>query len=109
MKRRTGKSIDFDTEAFLRHIGAGKTLVPLQKKQVIFSQGDSADAVYYIKKGKVRLFVVSKSGKEATIALMGAGAFIGDKCVATSQPFRLTTASSIFEAAVVTIKKPTMI
>jgi CRP/FNR family cyclic AMP-dependent transcriptional regulator len=109
MKRRTGKSIDFDTEAFLRHIGAGKTLLPLQKKQVIFSQGDSADAVYYIKKGKVRLSVVSKSGKEATIALMGAGDFIGEECVAASQPFRLTTATAISEAAVATIKKRTMI
>jgi CRP/FNR family transcriptional regulator, cyclic AMP receptor protein len=108
MKRRNRKS-NFDTEAFLRHIGTGKVVVPLQKKQVIFSQGDPADAIYYIKRGKVRLSVVSKSGKEATIALMGAGDFIGEECVAASQPARMTTATTISDGAVIKIKKRTMI
>lgn len=109
MKRRSRKSSNFDSEAFLRQIDAGKILTPLRKKQVIFSQGDPADSVYYIKKGKVRLSIVSKSGKEATLALMGAGDFVGEECVAASHPYRFTTATTISEAVVIRIKKRTMI
>jgi CRP/FNR family cyclic AMP-dependent transcriptional regulator len=99
----------FDSEAFLREIGAGRTLLQFKKKQSIFSQGDAADAVYFIQKGRVRLSLVSKSGKEATLALMGAGDFLGEECIAASQPRRFTTATAISESTLLKIKKRTMI
>ena len=99
----------FDSEAFLREIGTGRTLLQFKKKQSIFSQGDPADAVYFIQKGRVRLSLVSKSGKEATLALMGAGDFLGEECVAASQPRRLTTATALSESTLLKIKKRTMI
>jgi CRP/FNR family transcriptional regulator, cyclic AMP receptor protein len=99
----------FDSDAFLRQIGAGRRLLQYRKKQVIFSQGDAADAVCFIQKGKVRLSVVSKHGKEATLALMGAGDFVGEECVSASQPLRFTTATAISDCTVLMIKKRTMI
>jgi CRP-like cAMP-binding protein len=99
----------FDSEAFLREIGTGRTLLEFKKKQSIFSQGDAADAVYFIQKGRVRLSLVSKSGKEATLALMGAGDFLGEECIAASQPLRFTTATAISESTLLKIKKRTMI
>lgn len=107
MKRR--KNRGFDPEAFFRHTGADYTQVTLEKKQVIFSQGEPADAIYYIQKGRVRLSAISTSGKEATLALMGAGDFVGEECVASSHQFRLTTATAISEGSMLNIQKPTMI
>jgi CRP-like cAMP-binding protein len=107
MKRR--KSRGFDPEAFFSHTGADHTQVTLEKKQVIFSQGEPADAVYYIQKGRVRLSAISTSGKEATLALMGAGDFVGEECVASSHQFRLTTATAISEGSMLNIQRPTMI
>jgi CRP-like cAMP-binding protein len=68
-----------------RHVGAGRTVQQYRPKQAIFSQGDRADAVFYIREGKVRLSVLSKQGKEATIALLGAGDFLGEGCIASDQ------------------------
>ena len=65
----------FDGEAFLAKAGVGKTVINLKKKDAAFSQGAPADAVFYIQKGKVQLTVVSKIGKEATIAILGEGDF----------------------------------
>src|SRR5579864_4540652 len=75
----------FDPSAFLTRAGLGRTVIDLKKKQTIFSQGDPADAVFYIQHGKVRLSVISSGGKEATIALLGAGDFLGEDCIANSQ------------------------
>jgi CRP/FNR family transcriptional regulator, cyclic AMP receptor protein len=99
----------FDSGAFLTQVGPGRHLLQFRKKQVIFSQGDAANAVYFIQKGKVRLSVVSKHGKEATLALMGAGDFVGEECVAASQPLRFTTATAISDGALLVIKKRTML
>jgi CRP/FNR family cyclic AMP-dependent transcriptional regulator len=99
----------FDSEAFLREIGVGRTLLQFRKKQSIFSQGDAADAVYFIQEGRVRLSLVSNSGKEATLALMGAGDFLGEECIAASQPRRLTTATAISQSTLLKIKKRTML
>jgi CRP-like cAMP-binding protein len=63
----------FQPAAFLAHTGLGRTIVDLKKDQTIFSQGDAADAVFYVQKGRVKLTVVSSGGKEATIALLGGG------------------------------------
>jgi CRP-like cAMP-binding protein len=81
----------FQPAAFLAHTGLGRTIVDLKKHQTIFSQGDAADAVFYVQKGKVKLTVISKRGKEATIALLGAGNFLGEECIATIQPQRMAT------------------
>jgi CRP/FNR family cyclic AMP-dependent transcriptional regulator len=107
MKRR--KSPRFNPEAFLQQIGTGRTLLEFRKKQVVFSQGEAADSIYFIQKGRVRLSLVSKSGKEATLGLMGVGDFLGEECVAASQPRRLTTATAMSESTVLRIKKRTMV
>src|SRR5579859_4579344 len=84
----------FDSRVFLANIGAGRTVQQYRAKEAIFSQGDCADAVFYIQEGKVRLSVLSKQGKEATIALLGAGDFLGEGCIASDQPLRLATATA---------------
>ncbi|MGB8128232.1 MAG: cyclic nucleotide-binding domain-containing protein [Candidatus Angelobacter sp.] len=68
----------FDPAAFLANAGLGRAIVAFQKNQVIFSQGDDADTVFYIQRGKIKLSVVSAAGKEATIALLSAGDFLGE-------------------------------
>jgi CRP-like cAMP-binding protein len=72
----------FDPKAFLAQAGLGRTVRHYSPKQAVFSQGDSADAVFYLQEGKVRLSVLSKQGKEATIALLGPGDFLGEGRIA---------------------------
>ena len=103
------KSLGFDPEAFLTQAGVGRTLVNLRKKQTLFSQGDPSDAVFYIQKGRVKLTVVSKSGKEATIALLGPGEFVGESCITSAHPLRVTTAAAMTECAVLKIEKKEMV
>ncbi|MCU1254355.1 MAG: transcriptional regulator, Crp/Fnr family [Candidatus Angelobacter sp.] len=107
MKRR--KTRDFDAEAFFQKAVADYAPEELKKKQVIFSQGEPAHAVYYIQKGRVRLSAVSTNGKEATLALMGAGDFVGEECVSSSHTLRLTTATAISDGSMIVIQKSTMI
>jgi CRP/FNR family cyclic AMP-dependent transcriptional regulator len=107
MKRR--KIRDFDAEAFLQKAVADHAPQALRKRQVIFSQGEPAEAVFFIQKGRVRISAVSTNGKEATLALMGAGDFVGEECVASSHTLRLTTATAISEGSMLAIQKSTMI
>ena len=74
--------------------GLGRKIIDFRKHQTIFSQGDDANAVFYIQKGRVRLTVISKRGKEATIALLGSRDFLGEECIAGIQPQRMATAAS---------------
>jgi CRP/FNR family transcriptional regulator, cyclic AMP receptor protein len=83
---RTFKKTALDPEVFLSQSGLGRKLMDLQKKEVLFSQGEAANEVFYIQKGKVKLTVVSKRGKEATVALLGSGDFVGEECIAAIQP-----------------------
>jgi len=76
------KNGQFDPDTFLATIGEGRKILAVPKKQSIFAQGDQADAVFYIQKGKVRLTVVSKIGKEATIAIVSEGNFFGEGSLA---------------------------
>src|SRR4051812_49917888 len=78
----TKKLRQFDPATFLATIGEGRRILELSGKQAIFTQGDKADAVFYIQKGKVRLTVLSKSGREATIAILGEGSFFGEGALA---------------------------
>jgi CRP/FNR family transcriptional regulator, cyclic AMP receptor protein len=102
-KRRT-----FDPKKFLSTIDAGRTILIASKKQPIFVQGDLSDAVFYIQEGKVRLTVVSKSGKEATIGILSASDFFGEGCLA-AQPFRMCTATAMTDCALMRIDKKSMI
>ena len=73
--KRKGK-LPFDPKVFLAKVGEGKTISKYRKDQIVFSQGDPADAVFYIQKGKVKLTVVSEQGKEAVVAILGPGRFL---------------------------------
>ncbi|HEV2960459.1 MAG TPA: Crp/Fnr family transcriptional regulator [Candidatus Angelobacter sp.] len=99
----------FDPKSFLAQAGLGRAIVDLKKRQVVFSQGDPAEAVFYIQHGKVRLSVISSGGKEATIALLGEGDFLGEECIANSQPLRMATAAAITEVAVLKIERQEMV
>ena len=98
---------NFDPKTFLSTIDGGRTIAVVPKKQVIFAQGDEADAVFYIQKGKVKLSVVSKGGKEATIGILNEGAFFGEGCL-TVQPFRMCSASTMTDCTVMRIDKKSM-
>ena len=83
-----GKPPPFDPKTFLARVGAGKTRAELRKRQIVFAQGDPADAVFYIQKGKIELRVLSQQGKEAILAILGADDFFGEGCLA-GQPLRI--------------------
>ena len=98
----------FDPKTFLSTINGGRKIEAFPKKQTIFAQGDSSDAVFYIKEGKVKLTVVSQIGKEATIGILNKGDFFGEGCL-TGQPFRLCSATPMTDCSVMKIDKKSMI
>lgn len=98
----------FDPQTFLAKIGTGRTIVACQKQSPIFSQGEAADAVFYIQEGQVKLTVVSEHGKEAVIAILDAQAFFGEGCLA-GQSRRMATATAITDGALMRIEKHAMI
>jgi CRP/FNR family transcriptional regulator, cyclic AMP receptor protein len=99
----------FNPRDFLASAGFGRTVHHYRAKQSIFEQGDASDAVYYIQEGQVRLSVLSKQGKEATIALLGPGDFLGEGCIASDQPVRMSSATASTECAVMKIEKQEML
>jgi CRP/FNR family cyclic AMP-dependent transcriptional regulator len=101
------KRRDFDPGAFLATIGEGRKIVLVPKKQTIFVQGDVADAVFYLQTGRVKLTVVSKTGKEATIGILDDGLFFGEACL-TGQPLRMLTATAMTDCAILRINKKVM-
>jgi CRP/FNR family cyclic AMP-dependent transcriptional regulator len=94
----------FDPKLFLAKIGEGRTISEYPKGQAVFSQGDPGDAIFYIHKGKVKLTVLSNTGKEAVIAILGAGDFLGEGCVAGG-PVRLSTAIAMSDCSIARIEK----
>jgi CRP/FNR family transcriptional regulator, cyclic AMP receptor protein len=98
----------FNPQTFLATVGRGKTTLSIGKKKVIFSQGDVADAAFYIQEGKVKLTVISHLGKEAVVAILGPGDFFGEACLA-SQTTRLATATALVASTIVRIEKTAMI
>jgi CRP/FNR family cyclic AMP-dependent transcriptional regulator len=94
MSKINGKGSKFNAAAFLAHPGHGRRIINVQAKQRFFSQGDPADSVFYLQKGRAKLTVVSESGKEATIALLSTGDFIGEESLATVPGVRLATATA---------------
>lgn len=98
----------FDPRTFLATLGDGRKSITVLKKQKIFAQGDAADAIFYIQKGRVRLTVVSKTGKEATIALLTERSFFGEGCLA-GQNLRMGSASAMTDCKLLRIAKKAMV
>jgi CRP-like cAMP-binding protein len=98
---------DFDPKNFLATIGVGRKVVAFPKKETIFAQGDAADSVFYIQEGKVRLTVVSKTGKEATLGILSEGEFFGEGGLA-GQPLRMGSATAMTDCELLRIDKQAM-
>ncbi len=99
----------FDPKLFLAKVGAGKTRTGLRRRQIVFSQGDPADAVFYIEKGRIELRVLSQQGKEAILAILGIGDFFGEGCLADHQPLRIATAVAVTECSIMRLDKSAII
>jgi CRP/FNR family cyclic AMP-dependent transcriptional regulator len=98
----------FDPKTFLSTINGGRRIEAFPRKQTIFAQGESSDAVFYIKEGKVKLTVVSETGKEATIGILNKGDFFGEGCLTTGQTRRLCSATAMTDCSVMKIDKKSM-
>ena len=102
--RKTKSGALFDPAAFFDTAAKGRTISTHRKKEIIFSQGDAADAVFYIKKGNVKVCVISNDGKEAVVAILGADEFLGEGCL-IGQPKRLATAMAMTECVTMRVEK----
>jgi CRP-like cAMP-binding protein len=107
-KSAKAPKVSFDPTAFLAKVGEGKTISKLSKNDTIFSQGEVADAVFYIQKGRIKLTVISAQGKEAVVAIMDAGQFFGEGCL-NGHPLRVATTTAMEDCLITTITKAAMI
>ena len=98
----------FDPNFFLAKVGEGRSIGKYRKDQIVFSQGDPADAVFYVQKGKVKVTVVSEQGKEAVVALLGPDDFFGEGCMA-GQPRRIATVATMTECAIMRLEKAAIV
>jgi CRP/FNR family cyclic AMP-dependent transcriptional regulator len=97
----------FDLKTFLSTINGGRTIVTVPKKHTIFTQGDSSDSVFYIQRGRIKLTVLAKNGREATIGILNEGDFFGEGCLA-AQPLRMCTATAMTDSTLMRIDKKSM-
>jgi len=102
-------NVPFDSSAFLANAGLGRSIVKLQAKQAFFSQGEPADSVFYLQKGRARVTVVSQHGKEATITLLSPSDFVGEESLASIAGLRLATASAVSACTALKIDRGEMI
>jgi CRP-like cAMP-binding protein len=98
----------FNTESFLAKIGEGRSNGKYRKDQIVFSQGDPSDSVFYVQSGKAKKTVVSEDGKEAVVAILGTGSFFGEGCL-TTELLRLATVSAMTECVIVRITKAAIV
>jgi CRP/FNR family cyclic AMP-dependent transcriptional regulator len=98
----------FDPKAFLAIVGAGKTILEFRKDQVVFAQGDTADTVFYIQKGRVKVVVISEQGKEAVVGILEPGQFFGEGCM-NGHSVRIATTTAMEECLVTAITKVAML
>jgi CRP-like cAMP-binding protein len=105
---KSPKNAPFNARQFLGAVNGGRTQSSYRIDDVIFSQGDPADAVFYIQKGKIKIVVTSKRGKQAVVSVLGGGEFFGDGCLA-GQPLRLATAIAITECETTRVEKAEMV
>jgi CRP/FNR family cyclic AMP-dependent transcriptional regulator len=103
------KEAAFDAAAFLEEAGLGRKIVELKPKRAFFSQGGPADSIFYLQKGRAKLTVVSKNGKEATITLISAGDFVGEESIAGAVGLRLATATAITACTALKIERAEII
>jgi CRP-like cAMP-binding protein len=106
MKAKSLRS--FDPQAFLATIGEGRKIVEFEKGESIFAQGGAANAVFYVQKGKIKLTVVSQTGKEATVGVLGEGSFFGEGSLA-GQSLRMGSASAMTDCTILRIDKQSMV
>jgi CRP/FNR family transcriptional regulator, cyclic AMP receptor protein len=105
--KNTKKTQPVDWEPFLAGISGGKTVAEYGANRTIFWQGEPADSVFYLRRGKVKLAVTSQQGKEAIVAILDGGEFFGEGCLA-GQPLRIATASALTDCTLARIEKPVM-
>ena len=105
---KKAKKVPFDPKVYLATVNGGRSISKYRVNQKVFSQGSSADAVFYIQKGKVKITVVSEQGKEAIVAVMGPDEFCGEGCL-NGQPVRLATATAMMECEIMRLEKAAMI
>jgi CRP/FNR family transcriptional regulator, cyclic AMP receptor protein len=98
----------FDSKVFLATIDGDRTISNYSKGAIVFSQGNRADAVFYIRKGKVKIVVTSEQGKEAVVAILGVDEFFGEGCL-IGQPLRLATATAMIDSTVMRVEKAEMV
>ena len=91
----SNSSNPFDSNVFLANAGLGRTIIELKPRQTFFCQGDTADSVFYLQKGRARVTVVSERGKEATITLLSTGDFVGEESLATIVGLHMATATAL--------------
>ena len=99
---------EFDPKAFLAKVGAGKTILEFRKNQHVFEQGDVADTVFYIQRGRVKLTVLSEQGKEAVVAILEPGQFFGEGCM-NGHRLRISTTTAMEECVITAITKSAMV
>jgi len=99
---------EFDAKVFLGKVGTGKTILEFQKNQNVFEQGDIADTVFYLQKGKVKLTVLSEQGKEAVVAILEPGQFFGEGCM-NGHARRIATTTAMEDCLITAITKTAMI
>ena len=104
----TSPNGDFDPKAFLASVGEGRSISKPREGEVIFSQGDAADALFYVQKGKVKVTTLSSHGKEAVVAILGPGDFFGEGCLA-GQPLRISTVAAMADSSVARLQKAAVI
>jgi CRP/FNR family transcriptional regulator, cyclic AMP receptor protein len=106
---RSKKADKFDTATFLANAGLGRTIVELRPKQAFYCQGDAADSVFYLQKGRAKVTVVSERGKEATITLLSSGEFVGESTLAAIAGLRMSTATAMTTCTALKISRNEMI
>src|SRR5580692_1417324 len=104
---RAAKAL-FDPKLFLARVGEGKTILKFDKNQVVFSQGDAADTVFYIQKGRIKVLVVSEQGKEAVVGILEPGQFFGEGCL-NGHPLRISTTTAMEACVITSIAKAAML
>ena len=98
----------FNPKLFLAKVGEGKAILKLTKNQVVFSQGDAADTVFYIQKGRIKVLVVSEQGKEAVVGMLEPGQFFGEGCL-NGHPLRISTTMAMEDCLITSITKGAML
>ncbi|MGH6813531.1 MAG: Crp/Fnr family transcriptional regulator, partial [Methylocella sp.] len=98
----------FDPKSFLAKVGEGRSIGEYRTDEIVFAQGDPADAVFYIEKGKVKVTVVSEQGKEAVVAMLGTNDFFGEGCLA-GQAQRIATVAAMMDSVIVRLEKAAIV